>query len=154
MHSSRKGLTVEETVAELYSDPFSDLSDLESSDAETVDGSDSENSSIDVSESEISEQSDIETVDGWSKHDKTPNLEPFLGNQSVNVAIGDSSDVTQVVSAVIGDELLQLFAQQSNLYHKQNVEKWKSSLKSLKWTDIISTEMKKILGLILLMGQV
>ena len=79
MHSSRKGLTMEETIAELYSDPFSDISDLESSDSERVDSSDSENSSIDVSESEISEQSDIETVDGWSTRDKTPNLGSFLG---------------------------------------------------------------------------
>ena len=53
-----------------------------------------------------------------------------------------------------GGDLLELFAEQSNLYHKQNVEKWKSSLKYLKWTNITSTEMKKILGLILLMGQV
>ena len=89
MHSSWKGLTVEETIAELYSDPFSDVSDLESSDAETVDGSDSENSSTDINESEISEQSDIETVDEWCTCDKTPNLEPFLGNQCVNVAICD-----------------------------------------------------------------
>ena len=102
-----------------------------------VDGRDSEHSSIDVSESEISEQSDKETVDGWCTRDKTPNLEPFLGNQIVNVAIGDPSDVTQAVSAVIGDDLLHLFAEQSNFYHKQNVEK------SLKWTDITSTEMKK-----------
>jgi hypothetical protein len=72
----------------------------------------------------------------------------------VNVAIGNPSDVTQVVSAVIGDDLLQLFAEQSNLYQKQNVEKWKSFLISLKWTDITSTEMKKFLGLILLIGQV
>jgi hypothetical protein len=103
---------VEETIAEFYSDPFSDVSDLESSDAETADSSlpttgvrktsqclsgdssDSEHSSIGIRDGEISEQSDIETVDGWSKHDKTPNLEPFLGNNSVNVAIGDPSDVT------------------------------------------------------------
>jgi hypothetical protein len=82
------------------------------------DGTDSEHSSIDISDSEISEQSDAETVDGWSTCDETPNLEPFLGNQGVNVAIGDSSDITQVVSTVTGDHLLQLFAEQSNLYHK------------------------------------
>jgi hypothetical protein len=39
MHSSRRGLTVEETTAELYSDPFSDISDHESSSTETVDSS-------------------------------------------------------------------------------------------------------------------
>jgi hypothetical protein len=32
MHSSRKGLTVEETIAELYLGPFSDISALELSD--------------------------------------------------------------------------------------------------------------------------
>jgi hypothetical protein len=69
-------------------------------------------------------------------------------------AIGDPSDITQVVSAVIGDDLLQPFTKQSDLYHKQNEEKWKSSFKSLKWTDITSAEMKKLLGLILLTGQV
>ena len=37
MYSSRKGLTVEETIAEVYSDPLSDISDIESSDTETVD---------------------------------------------------------------------------------------------------------------------
>jgi hypothetical protein len=34
------------------------------------------------------------------------------------------------------------------------VEKWKSSLKSLKWTEIASAETKKFLGLIILMDQV
>jgi hypothetical protein len=86
---------VEETIAELYSDPFSDVSDLESSDAETADSSlpitsvqkKSQSLSGDGSDSEISKQSDIETVDGWCTSDKTPNLKPFLRNQSVNVAI-------------------------------------------------------------------
>jgi hypothetical protein len=59
------------------------------------------------------------------------------------VATGDPSDITQVVSAVTGDDLLQLFAEQSNLYHKQDVEKWKTSLKSLKLTDITSAEKKQ-----------
>jgi hypothetical protein len=55
---------------------------------------------------------------------------------------------------VIGDDLIELFAEQSNLYHRQNVDKWKMSPISWKWTDITKSEMKKFLGLILLMGQV
>jgi hypothetical protein len=39
------------------------------------DGSDSEPSCTDRNNSEISEQSDTETVDGWSKSDITPNAE-------------------------------------------------------------------------------
>jgi hypothetical protein len=37
MYSRRKCLTVEETIAELYSDPLSDISDSESRDTEMVD---------------------------------------------------------------------------------------------------------------------
>ena len=72
MHSSWKGLTMEEIIAELYSDPFSDVIDLELSNSETADSSlptssvrkisqslsgnctDSEHSSIDISDSDIS----------------------------------------------------------------------------------------------------
>jgi hypothetical protein len=55
---------------------------------------------------------------------------------------------------VIGDDLIELSAEESNLYHRQNVDQWKISPKSLKWTDITKSEIKKFLGLILLMGQV
>jgi hypothetical protein len=165
-------LTVEETIAELYSDPLSDISDTESSGTEMVDSnllmnsvwkssqsflgdsSDSEPSNTDRSNSIISEESNIETVDAWSKSDKTPNVEGFLGNPGVSIDVEDSTDITQVVSTVIGDDLIQLSAEQSNLCHRQNVDKWKISPKSLKWTDITKSEMKIFLALILLMGQV
>ena len=72
------------------------------------DSSDSEPSSTDRSDSEISEQSDIETVDGWSESDKTPNVEEFLGNPGMNVDTDDPSDITKVASAVTGDDLKYL----------------------------------------------
>jgi hypothetical protein len=93
MYSSSKVLTVEETTAELCSYPLSDISNTERSDTGTVDSnlpiksvwkisqsclgdsSDSEHSSTDRNDSEISEPSDTETVDGSSKRDKTPNAE-------------------------------------------------------------------------------
>jgi hypothetical protein len=168
VYSRRKCLTVEETIAELYSDPLLDISNSESSDAETVDSKlptksawkslqshlgDKKPSNTDSSDSETSEQSDIETVDRWSKCDNTPNVEGFLGNPGVSVNIENTTNIAQVVSTVIGDDL-KLLAEQSNLYHRQNVDKWKMSPKSLKWTDITKTEMKKFLGLILLVGQV
>jgi hypothetical protein len=76
MYSRRKCLTVEDTIAELYSDPLSDISDSESSDTGVVDSnlptksawkssqsclgdsSDSEPSNTDSSDSETSEQCD------------------------------------------------------------------------------------------------
>jgi len=42
---------------------------------------------------------------------------------------------------VTGDNLNQSFAEQLNLYHRQNTDKWKISPKSLKWTDTDIVEM-------------
>jgi hypothetical protein len=153
----RKCLTLEETIAELYSDPLSDIFDSESSDAGTVDSNlpmksawkssqsrlgDSSDSELSNTDSETSEQCDTETVDRWSKRENTLNIEGFLGNPGVSVNIENPTDIAQVVSTVIGDDLLELFAEQSTLYHTQNVDKWKMSPKSLKWTDSTKSEMK------------
>jgi hypothetical protein len=62
----------------------------------------------------------------------------------VGVDVGDPSDIPQVVSTVIRDDLFQLFTVQSNLCHKQNVEKWKTSLKFLKYPDINHHKNKKM----------
>jgi hypothetical protein len=89
---------------------LSDISDSESSDTGTVDSnlptksawkssqsrlgdcSDSEPSHTDSSDSKASEQSDIETVDGWSKRDNIPKVEAFLGNTGVSVNIENHTD--------------------------------------------------------------
>jgi hypothetical protein len=115
------------------------------------DGSDSEPSSADRSDSEISEQSDPETGDGWSKRDKIPNLELFFGNPGVNVDIDDPSDIPHGVSTLTG---ILLFAEQLDVYWRQSMNKQRIYLKFLKWTNITTTEMKICLGLILLVGQV
>jgi hypothetical protein len=57
------------------------------------------------------------------------------------------------VSAIIGDDLILLLTEELNFYHSQNAEKWKSRLKH-NWSNIIPEEMRKYLGLIILMGQV
>jgi hypothetical protein len=110
MYSRRKCLTVEETIAELYSDPLSDTFNSESSDTETVDNNlptksvwkssqsdlgdsrDSGPSNTDNSDSELSEQSDTATVDRWSKCDNTPDIEGFLRNPGVSVNIENPTD--------------------------------------------------------------
>ena len=58
------------------------------------------------------------------------------------------------MSSVTGDDLIQLLTEQSNLYHSQNAEKWKVLPKRLKWSHITPEEMRKFLGLIILMGEV
>ena len=153
-------------MCELYTDTRSDISDY----------SDSENSGSDIdistssrkqlqssvvvvtSDSETStieeESSDNITSDVWCKMDKKPSNEPFLGTTGLNIVIDNPESVPEVVSSVIGDDLILLLTEQSNLYHSQNAEKWKVSPKTLKWSNITPEEMRKFLGLIILMGQV
>jgi hypothetical protein len=50
-----------------------------------------------------------------------------FGNPGVSVDRVDPSDITQVVSVVIGNYLIQLSAKQSDLYHRQDVNKGKIS---------------------------
>ena len=80
--------------------------------------------------------------------------EPFLGTTGLNVVIDNPESVDEVVSSVIGDDLIQLFTEQSNLYHSQNAQQWKVLRKTLKWSNITPEEMRKFLGLIILRGQV
>jgi hypothetical protein len=48
----------------------------------------------------------------------------------------------------------KLFRYHTTLYHAQNAEKWKVLPKTLKWSNNTPEEMSKILGVIILMGQV
>jgi len=85
---------------------------------------------------------------------KKPSSEPFLRTTGPNIVIDNLESVVEVVSSVIGDDLTLLLTEQSNLYHSQNAEKWKISPKTLKWSNITPEEMRKYLGLTILMGQV
>ena len=54
---------------------------------------------------------------------KKPSNEPFLGTTGLNVVIDNPEPVVEVMSSIIGDDLIQLLTEQSNLYHSQNVKK-------------------------------
>jgi len=85
---------------------------------------------------------------------KKPSNEPFLGTTNLNIVIDNPESVVEVVSSIIGDDLMLLRTEQSNLYHSQNAEKWKVLPITLKWSTITPVEMIKFLGLVILMGQV
>ena len=90
----------------------------------------------------------------WCKTDKKPWNEPFLGTTGLNIVIDNPESVVEVVSSIIGDNLIHLLTEQSIIYHSQNAKKWKILPKTLKWSKITPEEMRKYLGLIILMGQV
>jgi hypothetical protein len=74
---------------------------------------------------------DTETVGGWSKIDKIPNVEHFVGNTGLNVVIDGPSVMHQFVKGVVADNLIQL----SLISHRQNADKWKIFVKFLKVTE-------------------
>ena len=154
----------------LYADTHSDVSD--NSDNEILDSdsdvpttssrtqlsssaivvtSDSE-TSTEEEESSVLESSDDKTSDVWCTADKKPSNEPFLGTTGLHIVIDNPESV--VVSSIIGDDLIQLLTEQSNLYHSQNAQKWKVSSKTLKLFSITPEEMRRFWGLVILMGQI
>jgi hypothetical protein len=62
----------------------------------------------------------------------------------LNAIIGNTESLIEVVSAVVGDDLIQLFSEQSSLYCPQTLQQWKVSSESLKWSDIAPGEMKMV----------
>ena len=59
----------------------------------------------------------------WCKTGKKPNKEPFSGTTRLNVVTDNPESVLEVVSSIIGEDLILLLTEQSNLYHAQNAEK-------------------------------
>jgi hypothetical protein len=64
------------------------------------------------------------------KRIKKPKNEPSLGITGLNIVIDNLDSVVEV--QIIGEDLILLLTEQSNLYHAQNAEKWKVSPKTLK----------------------
>jgi hypothetical protein len=44
----------------------------------------------------------------WCKTDKKPNNEPFLGTTGLNIVIDNPESVVEVMSSVIGEDLILL----------------------------------------------
>jgi len=77
---------------------------------------------------------------------KKPSNEPFLGTTGLNIVIDNPESVVEVASSIIGDDLILLHTEQSNLYHSQNAEKWDVSPKTLKWSNTTPEEMRELFG--------
>ena len=150
MHSSVFDYSDNESLDSVSDVPASSHKQLRSS--VVVVTSDSETSTVEEECSEPENSNDV-TSDVWCKTDKQPSNDSFLGTTGLNIVIDNPESVAEVVSSVIADNIILLLTEQSNLYHSQNAEKWKVSPKTLKWSDITPEEVRKFLGLIILMGQ-
>ena len=114
----RNVLQEDNILSELYADTrsnVSDCSDIESSDSDSdvpassrkqlrsYVSSDSESSKV---EEECSEPENCDDSDVWCKTDKKRSIEPFLGTTGLNIVIHNPESVAEVVSSVIGDDLI------------------------------------------------
>ena len=129
----RNVLQEDDILCGLYADTrsvISDYSDNESSDSDNdvptssrkqlwssvvVVTSDSETSIIEEESSKPENCDDI-TSDVWCKTDKKPSNEPFLGTTGLNTVNDNPESVVEVVSSIIGDDLILLLTEQYNLY--------------------------------------
>src|SRR5215469_13599735 len=167
-----RGSSYDKIAAELLADTLSDVPEDTDSDSENDSESDSDCSFIGIrknkivhpipsySESESANESDEdnETLDSaastWVKTDKTPNLGPFTGNPGVKQIPSDPTKVSEVSGLFLGETLFDMLCRETNLYNFQNQEKYVTSSKGLKWSDVTVAEMKKFFSIIILMGQV
>ena len=82
-----------------------------------------------VTNTEEEGNSESESSDVWCETDKKPSSGPFLGNAGVNIVFDHPVTVADVVNTVIGDDLIRLFTEQSNIYHRKNEKSGKCYLK-------------------------
>jgi hypothetical protein len=86
--------------------------------------------------------------------DCTPTDNIFTGQMEVNTVLGKLDSISEVVDLYICTNLIATFKRKYNRYHKENLKKWKSSVKMLKSSVITELEIMKFLRLSVLMGQV
>ncbi|XP_025160017.1 piggyBac transposable element-derived protein 5-like [Harpegnathos saltator] len=105
------------------------------------------------STSDTDEDSVVNDDDDWSQNDIELQLEAYGRTSSVNTLPQDQENVWEIVQLFLGNDLFELFVTETNRYHSQVVNRYKE-YKTLRWVDVTVTEMKKFLGLIILMGQI
>ncbi|XP_035742930.1 piggyBac transposable element-derived protein 4-like [Vespa mandarinia] len=102
-----------------------------------------------ISESESDEENSV--ANDWSEVDFKPDFHACLEQSGLQVPC--TPDILSTVELFIGDDLFNLFVTQTNLYHnQQNNDKNNASTKNKTWVDTNVVEMKKFLGLVILMG--
>ncbi|CAK9809258.1 PiggyBac transposable element-derived protein 4 [Anthophora quadrimaculata] len=104
------------------------------------------------SASDTDENSIVNDDDDWLQNDIELQLEAYGRTSSVNTIPQDQENVWEIVQLFLGNDLFKLFVTETNRYRSQVVNRYKE-YKTLRWVDVTVTEMKKFLGLIILMGQ-
>ncbi|KAI4476042.1 hypothetical protein M0802_014947 [Mischocyttarus mexicanus] len=150
----------EEFFSEVYTDVFSDCpSDCESNSGKLKQDNVSEDSESDIRppksrrKNVILLDSNDELEEEWNEHDITPNLSNYLNIPGATIKLGDAPTISEVTNLFFDHTFFDLLVTQTNLYHAQTKTYHKISAKTAPWTEVTTTEIKKFLGLLILMGQ-
>ena len=101
-----------------------------------------------------SSDNDSDNEPDWSENDNAPVIENFRGESGITVNLNNLSSAIDFLKLFVNDDLFEYMAKETNRYHAQNIHHFKDSPHSLKWKDVSVREQKKMVGLLLLMGQV
>ncbi|XP_054009204.1 uncharacterized protein LOC128892686 [Hylaeus anthracinus] len=144
---------------EIYADNLSNISETESNDSKDSDSGREiiirkmKNLTKPVIDSdEVDSSSSDEDEIEWSRTDDTGNMESCEEQAGVKISL-DECSIQSAVDLFFGEDLMNLFVIETNRYHEQQQIDIEGS-KGKKWTDTDAEEMKKFLGLIILMGLV
>lgn len=150
-------------IREFYLDDFSDCSDSYS----VNDGGD-ENDSNDViirkrcgalplkySDLEVDDPNNVEVNDDTRSTNEEPRiLVSFEGSPGIKIMQSSPESIIDCANLFIRHNVFEYLVRESNRYHYEVVDKYKVISRRRKWTDITVPEIKKFLGLVILMGQV
>lgn len=151
----------EEVLKELYADALSDCpSDLEEYCSDLENDSLSEDSDESVIQPPrrqkrliIESDSESDSEEEWTENDITPTLEDYSKISGLTVALSDPQSISEVTDLVFDNNFFELVASQTNLYHSQVEHFHKKAAKTLPWREVTTSDVKKFLGLLILMGQ-
>jgi hypothetical protein len=94
------------------------------------------------------------SVQDWNTTDIPPILKKFPAVAGVAASPSELENISEITGLTFGNDYLELLAFHTNLYHQQTEALHKPSPKVLKWANVTLLEVRKFLGLIILMGHV
>ena len=94
----------------------------------------------------------VNDVDDWSENDIDLELKAYARTPSVKIIPRYQENVLEIIELFLVNDLFELLVIETNRYCSLVINTYEEC-KSVKWVDVTMREMKKFLGLIILMGR-
>uniref|UniRef100_A0A1B0AGU8 DDE_Tnp_1_7 domain-containing protein n=1 Tax=Glossina pallidipes TaxID=7398 RepID=A0A1B0AGU8_GLOPL len=145
----------DEFLSETYENSLSNIAENES-DSEDTDIQPIRkraNSLCLLSSSSNEEEVEVEESDkDWSDFDLERCNEQFEKASELKIFPNNPQSIADVTSIFVGEDLIEKIVYETNRYHNANSLKYKKYEHGCQWVDVTVSGMKKVFGLILLLG--